>query len=517
MDRRDFLTGSLVLGAGMMFPNIRVVAAEGGILKLRTNLELPQLDPAYYQSATGVLALGIMYPKLMGFKTNTSEWGWQLEDAEEVTQIDPTHVRFKLRDGMRWAGDFGEVTAEDVKFSFERIVDPQLNSPMRPDFGPLTHVDIEDRRTGVLVFSEPFAPLYASALCYGVGHIVCKAATEAMGKKDFFGMKPPASGGPYKFKEWRLNEVTIFEVNQNWNGKKQAFKEVRLYPIPDKSAAEIAFESGAVDFSEIAPTSLQRYKDSPPAGVKFNTYPGPWYMWLGMNTTHPKLSDLRVRQAIQYGINAKQAVDAVYLGFAPIATGPVMQGVLGWREKSLIPPEGDVPKARKLLQEAGVSSLELTLLVRNVATQISICQFIQAQLAQLGINIKINIVESASYKSFGNDKAGPQSKDLQLFIELFSNVPDPYYSLTWFTSKYSGLWNWQRISTPRYDELDLIAMRETNLEKRAQMYYEMQDILDQTGAYRFLTYELLSAAYRDPIKPALRPDGLPRVELFTSV
>jgi peptide/nickel transport system substrate-binding protein len=49
------------------------------------------------------------------------------------------------------------------------------------------------------------------------------------------------------------------------------------------------------------------------------------------------------------------------------------------------------------------------------------------------------------------------------------------------------------------------------------MYYEMQDILDQTGAYRFLTYELLSAAYRDPIKPALRPDGLPRVELFTSV
>lgn len=510
LTRRGFLLQSLVFGGAAAMPGWagRVLAAEDGILKARLFNDINRLDPAIYENAYNVDVMGLIYPKLIGYRPNSDKWEWQLEAAESVEQVDDTHIRFRLKQGMRWSGDFGEITAEDVKYSFERVIDPEIASPVAGDWGPLSHVEVEDSHTGVIVLKEPFQPLWTVALPYGVGHIVCKEAVEAAGGGKF-GMDPPAAfGGPYKLKEWRANEVTILVRNEAWTGEPPAFDEIRLHPIADPQAGEIAFEAGDVDYTQPSAASLQRYKSAPPANASVEDYPALFYVWLGMNMEHPKLSDKRVRQAVQYAINVPLIIEAAYFGVAPMATGIIAPGLPGAREETLVPQAGDAERARALLAEAGVEGLELTLTVRNTATFTTVAQIIQANLQDVGISCNINVLDSGAFWTVGKEDEGDQWKDLQLVLNRFSSLADPYYATQWFTTAQIGEWNWERFSDARFDELHQQAVRETDLEKRSAMYREMQDIMEESGAYRFITHEVNAIMYRSFIKPAVRPDGI---------
>src|SRR3546814_316198 len=201
-----------------------------------------------------------------------------------------------------------------------------------------------------------------------------------------------------------------------------------------------------------------------------------------MNTAHPKLSDKRVRQAVQHAINVPLIIEAAYFGVAPTATGIIAPGLPGHREETLVPPQGDPAKARALLAEAGVSDLELTLTVRNTATFTTIGQIIQANLQDVGIACKLNVLDSGAFWIVGMESEGEQWKDLQLVLNRFSSLADPYYATQWFITDQVGEWNWERFSNDRYDELHQQAVRETDLEKRSAMYREMQDLREESGA-----------------------------------
>ena len=516
MHRRSFILRSLVFGGVAIMPALwphRAHAANGA-LHARIYNDINRLDPAIYENAYNVFVMDMIYPKLIGYKPNSDQWEWQLEAAEKIEQIDDTHIRFHLRDGLRWSGDYGDITAEDVRYSFERAIDPALESPVAGDWGPLSHVEIEDRLTGVIVLDEPFAPIWTIALPYGVGSIVSKAAVEEAGGGRFGMDPPPAYGGPYKLREWRSGEVIILDRNDAWSGQEPAFDEVRLYPIADDQAGEIAFEAGDVDFTQPGPASIQRYRESPPANTTLEEFPALFYVWVGMNMDHPKLQDKRVRQAVQYAINVPLIIDAAYFGVAPAATGMIAPGLPGARPKTLVPPEGDPDRSRKLLAEAGIEGLSLRLAVRNTATMSTIGQIIQANLGDVGIKCDIDLLDSAVFWTIGMESEGDQWKDVQLILNRFSSSPDPYYATQWFTTEQIGDWNWERFSDDRFDELHREAVRETDPEKRDVMYREMQDIMEESGAYRFITHEVNANLYRDFLRPGVRPDGLPLFNHF---
>src|SRR5690625_1915041 len=506
MDRRGFMLRSLVFGGAAALPWWAGQArAENGILRARIYNDINRLDPAIYENAYNVFVMDLIYPKLTGYRPNSGEWDWQLEGAEEIEQIDDTHIRFRLREGLRWSGDFGEVTAEDVKYSFERVIDPALESPVAGDWGPLSHVEVEDSRTGVIVLNEPFQPLWTIALPYGVGHIVCKEAVEAAGGGRFGMQPPPAYGGPHKLREWRSGEVVILERNEACTGEPPAFDEVRLFPIADEQSGEIAFEAGDVEVTQPSPASIERDRTNPPAGARIEDYPALFYVWVGMNMEHPKLEDKRVRQAVQYAINVPLIIEAAYFGVAPPATGIIAPGLPGHRPEALVPPEGDPARARELLAEAGAEGIELRLAVRNTATMSTIGQIIQANLQQVGITCHIDLYDSGVFWTLGMEAEGDQWRNLELVLNRFSSSADPYYATQWFITDQIGEWNWERFSDPRFDELHHAAVRETDLEKRKAMFREMQDIMEESGAYRFITHEVNAILYRDYIKPAVRP------------
>jgi len=518
--RRRFLQGTAAAGLFATTMPISSIAwsADGKrVLRARGRADLDKLDPGFYQNSYNVDVMNCIYSKLIHYKPGR-EWDWELQAAESIEQIDETHIRFKLRPGLMFTGGYGEMTAEDVKFSFERVI--EHDSPVKGDWGPLDRVDVEDKYTGVIVLKEPFQPLWNITLPYGAGHIVSKKAVmEQTGDGGDFGMKPPCFSGPYVLDEWKPNQYALLKKNPDYEGPDTAeFDEIRVLPMQDEKTAQIAYESGDIDYALISLSSLDKYKENPPKDTTIEEYPSLFYVWIGMNMDHPKLKDINVRKAIQWAINVPQILETVYFGRADVATGNIAPGLVGHRDEALIPPEGNLDKAREYLDKAGVDNLELTIDTLNASKWKSIAEIVQAQLGQIGIQLQVNVQDSGSFWTLGMEEEGDRWKDLQLIVNRYSMAPDPYYATQWFTCEQVGVWNWERFCSERFDELNEKAVRASDPDKRAAMYREMQDLMEQSGAYRFLTHEATPIMYRDSkTEAAMRPDGNPLYRYFRSV
>ncbi len=111
--------------------------------------------------------------------------------------------------------------------------------------------------------------------------------------------------------------------------------------------------------------------------------------------------------------------------------------------------------AKELLTEAGYpNGLTLTLDILSKSTYNTIAQVIQANLAQAGIRVQINIHESGAFWVLGSEKDRDRWKDLQLILNRYSSVPDPSYYTRWYLQNQVGIWNWERFRSDEYDELD---------------------------------------------------------------
>jgi len=496
LPRRRFLQGTAGVGLAALMPiTTKVWSSEGRMLRVRSYGDLDTLDPGFYQNAFNVDVMNCIYSKLVRYAPGR-EWGWELEAAESIEQVDETHIRFRLRPGIMFTGGYGEMTAEDVKFSFERVI--EHDSPIKGDWAALDHVEIEDTYTGVIVLSNPFQPLWNITLPYGAGHIVSKKAVmDQTGDGGSFGMEPPCFSGPYKLERWRASQYTHLVRNPDYNGpEKPGFDEVRVIPISDERSGQIAYESGDVDYTAISLSSLNDYRNRLPKNTAIEEYPSLYYVWLGMNLDHPNLQDINLRRAVQWAINIDQIIDTVYFGEAERATGNIAPGLVGHREQAMIPPTGDLDRARAYLREAGAERVKLTIDTQNDSTWRSMAEVIQAQLGQIGIEVQINVHDSGAFWSLGFEEDGDRWKDIQLIINRFSMAPDPYYATQWFTCEQVGVWNWERFCNERFDELNEKAVQEGDPDKRAEMYREMQELMEESGAYRFIIHEGEPIMYR---------------------
>ena len=515
-DRRHFLQISGALGlaaAGGAIP--RIVYAQGRkILKVRTYADMRSLDPAHSIGIVDEEIHSSIYSKLIQYKPGR-EWGWALDAAESVEQVDDTHIKFKLRQGVMFTNGYGEMSAEDVKYSFERILDDTVESTNKPDWGSLKEVIVDGKYEGTIVFGAPYPPAWSIAMPYIVGNIVCKQAwEEAGGKVD---TTTPCASGPYMHEEWQPKQKTILVRNPDWHGGTAAFDEIHILPIDDENTAQIAFESGDIDYTRLPLSSVGNLKTSPPAAATIEEYPSLYYVWVGMNVENEVTSNRNLRKAIQHCIDVPSILQASYFGVADAATGIIAPGLTGHRAKSMVPPQANIAKAKEYLAAAGMESgATVTLDVLNKATNVTTAQVIQATCAQAGITVEVNMHESGAFWSLGDASAGERYKDIQLILNRYSMGPDPSYATAWFVSEQKGIWNWERFSNAEFDKLEAAAKANSDQASRDRMYQQMQDMMEESGAYRFITHEATPVIYRNTIKPAFRPDGLPMLRHFDS-
>jgi peptide/nickel transport system substrate-binding protein len=479
-----------------------VLAAEGGLLKVRMESDIQVLDPGYMIGGTEQTIQYACLPRLaIPVKDANGEWAWVPSDyVEKIAQTDPTHITFTLKPGFMWSNGAGELTTDDVKFSFERM----LKSDWASRWPTLEKVDVEDKYNGVIVLKSPFAATFLMGVASESGTIVAKAATEKL-KDGKFTTELPAQCGPYMMTEWTPKQKVVLKANPDWKGAKPAFGEVHFINIEDTSAAELAFEAGEVAITNILPATAARYQKQPPAGTKLTTLAGPFYTWIGMNTQHEKLKDIRVRKAIQRAIDVDSILEAAYGGTAPLAHGIVPVGVVGHRTESKYSfnPE----EAKALLKEAGVSDLSLEFKTLNEAYRVTAAQIVQANLADVGIKLDIIPLDSGPFWNLGLESKGEDWKSLQLWWMRFRTSPDPSDSVQWFIKSQVGVWNWERWSDPEFEELWTKGLAEPDNAKRKGLYVRMQEIMEDTGAYVWITHDPLSYAHSDKLVPDFETGG----------
>ena len=347
INRRRFMQGMGLGALALTGAGIPKVSWGSGpkVLKVRDYLDMSSWDPGLATSLAEENMYGPLMNKLTYYKPGTN-WGWEKDAAASIKLVDPTHIAFQLKPGIMFSNGFGEMTAEDVKISFERIIDPALSSPQKDDWGSLDHVKVNGKYAGEIVLTKPFEPMWMTTLPYIAGNILSKKGLESAGKN--YGTAPPCFSGPYALKEWKPKQHSILTPNPVWKGPKQEFDEIQVYPIEDEKSAEMAFEAGDVDFTRISMSSYARYKKNPPKNSSVAIFPSLYNHWLGMNVDNPKLQNKKLRQAIQMAVDVPAIMDAAYSGVAEPSTGFVCPGFVGHREKSLIPPGGNIALAKKV-------------------------------------------------------------------------------------------------------------------------------------------------------------------------
>ena len=508
--RRGFLAGTAAIGAAGTLPGITGRAfAQGRVLNVRADEDADLLDPGYMSGGIEIEVQKQVLPILADYTiAEDGTFGWQPSwFVKKLEQVDETNIEFELQDFLEWSGGYGPVTANDVKYSFERMKGTDWSGY----FDAMDHVEVTGERTGVVVLSQPFAPFVMITLAHGPGVILSEAAMKEVGEK--FTTEIPATAGPYTY-EAIPGQRIIFKLDPNWKGPKPDFPEVVAHVISEDKAAELGFEAGEIDVTELSADSLVRYRENMPPESEI-TIPGALqYMWLGMNTQHPKLQDINVRRAIQHAVAVDDILQGAYGGATEKSFGIICPGLIGKRDATKFYTY-DPEKAQKLLAEAGVEGLELTLRTLNTQERLLAAQIIQANLQQIGIKTEIIPLDGGPFWEMGAEAAGDTWKELELWLMRFGTQPDPYEAAQWFVSDQVGVWNWERWTNEEYDKLYEEGLSTTDPAKRAEIYLRMQDIMEETGAYVWINHEPEAFIHRADVQIYSSPSAELNYRLFT--
>ncbi len=474
-------------------------AAASKVLKVRITGDITNMDTA---NVTGKEEDTIDRAVMEGLFRYSADGKLEPQLAETYTvSPDGLTVDFTLRKGVKWQRGYGELTMDDVKFSYERFL-AEPKPAYADDFAQLDHVEIVDPYTGKLVFKQPQATLWTSVLPMTSGLIVSKKFYEEAGpekiKTDIVGT------GPYVFASWTPKQSVVLKRNPDYWGTQPYYDEIDLIPVDDDKAAEVAIQAGELDFTSISLASMDRFQAD--SNFTVNVAPATQYKWIGMNVESPKLKDINVREAIRLGIDVPSILAAAYNNKAQRANALIQpEGAVGfWTDAPVY--ERDVAKAKEFLSKAGLTSLDLTLTYESTDEFTTWAQIIQENLKEVGINITLNPLDSSSFWDLGS---GGKDKSLELFALYYSSVvPDPAWSTQWFTCAQVDLWNWMRWCSKEFDDLHQQGITTIDPAKRAPIYIQMQELWDKAAISLFVADTPQVYVSQKNVKAVIYPGGL---------
>lgn len=382
--------------------------------------------------------------------------------AESWKSIDERTTQFNLRKGVKFHnGD--ELKAEDVKYSFERMMNSPRISFVLP---PIERVDVVDDYTVNIVTKMPFGPLMAH-----LSHPALGIVNKKLLEKDLESFKAhPIGTGPYKFSSWQAGDKVTLTRNDEYFLDSAKFEKLIVRNIVEATSRTIALETGEVDIAiSVNAVDEETIKKNPKLSLL--TKPSISYSYIGMNTQKDKFQDKRVRKAINYAIDKQAIVDVVLNGSGKVATSPIASAVFGFTDK--IKSYGyDVEKAKELMKEAGYENgFSATIFTLGGEADKQTAEIIQANLKEIGIDLAINVTESSAYWDL-TDKGIHD-----MFLGSWGCVTgDADYGLfaVYHSSAKGGAGNRTFYSNLEVDKLLEMAKNETNQEKRKEIYEDIQ-------------------------------------------
>jgi peptide/nickel transport system substrate-binding protein len=362
----------------------------GGTLTIIQPRDAQDFDPIIDPGAEGIYILEQVMEGLMRINADQSI-GPGLASRWKVSK-DQLTWRFTLRKGVTFSnGD--PFNADAVLFSFERLMD--VDGPA--SFSALYDANIEsvdkvDDYHVNIVMKHPWPafPIYAST---NHTKIVNPRQVKEAGK-DYGYSELPIGTGPFKFESWNKDQQAVLVRNPDyWQKGRPKLDEIVYKTVPDATAATLQLTSGEADvLQDPAVDQVPQLRDNPDVEVMAPGGGGQYV--IVFNMSKPPFDDARVRLAFELGINSQQIVDSVFHGTAEVPHGFFPKWFWGHDADFSVPY--DPERAKQLLAEAGYSSskpLSFSFMVYNTPPYTDVGQLIQAQLAKIGVQVKVRPFE----------------------------------------------------------------------------------------------------------------------------
>jgi peptide/nickel transport system substrate-binding protein len=333
-----------------------------------------------------------VYSTLMALDPDAKPYP-ELAESYEVSD-DGLQYTFKLRPDVTFHnGD--ELTAEDVKFSFDRLRAKDSGYSYGSQVETIASVDVVDKHTVTFKLSRRTGP-FLVYMAFPGSSIVPKKLVESGHDLN----ATPVGSGPFKFVSYEPRSAIKFERNPHYFQEGKPYFDAMEYRIiPDVTALTSAVTSGEVNFSnEIPPKDWASLTTAP--NLKTQTLEGSRYYWLLPNSTAQPLDNPKVRQAIGLALDRKALVAGGFFGQAtPILGGVIPEWNWAHSDAKFFGERAEAAKAKALLAEAGVpNGFETSMTIASsFPAMVAMAPIIQANLAAVGIKAEIKTMEIPRY------------------------------------------------------------------------------------------------------------------------
>lgn len=455
----------------------------------------PTLFNGYYSSDTASSNIeGFIFDALLGSDTSFEN---TLSMAESWEQSDDFMVNtFVLKDGLKFH-DGQPVTAEDVVFSLSIPLHPDYDGPRRGYFERIESIEATDEKTIVITLNG-IDPTIHIAFGFPIlpKHILGDVPVADLGEHEF-NTKNPIGSGPFKFDKWEDGQYVRVVAFDDYHEGRPYLDSITYRIIPDADALLTALATGDIHYYTVPASDYETVLEWEANGqLKIESGLALSYTFLGYNLRNDLFKDKSVRQAITHAIDREAIVASVMNGDGEVAHVP--ESPLSWAyDENVTKFEYDVEKAKSMLADAGWTAGSDGILEKdgkrfsfslktNQGNKIreDIAVVVQEQLAQIGIEVKPEIMEWSAFLADVNPPAW--NFDAIILGWALSTDPDP---TAIFHSKEieEGL-NFVAYSNPEADALMDKNMQTMDRDERAEFIKQAKGLIAEDQPYTFLYY-----------------------------
>ncbi len=470
---------------------------------------ITSLDPAFAKSQNNIWAVNHIFSTLLRLNDSLSlipgiARDWSISD-------DGCTYTFFLRDDVSFhpsecfQNDLERrVTAQDVVYSFNRLLDTTLNAPGSWIFANRVNrsnaFSAPNDTTFILQLLSPFAPL-PSLLTMQYCSIVPEEVVVCQGS-DFY--RNPIGSGPFVFKKWVENQGLFLVRNEDYYGwidrETSNLKGIRTSFIGERSITFLELVNGRVDFFSGLESSFINTALSPDGQLRasfrdqINFIKSPYlnFEYLGINPqapgAHPLLRQRVFRQALNYGIDRELMLRSLRNGIGvPADAGVITRGLPSYNPEIVRGYEFDRFRARQILAQLDPEYFEIPLTIHTSKDYLDLTTYIAKQWEYLGLDVAIEVMESAVLRN------AMRTGEVGLFrASWIADYPDGESFLSMFYSQNPAPPNYTRYANSSFDDRYRAALVETDTERKISLYQKMDQILVDDAPVIFLFYDEIS-------------------------
>ncbi|MGQ0569624.1 MAG: ABC transporter substrate-binding protein [Armatimonadota bacterium] len=428
-----------------------------------------------------------IYSQLVTHKPGTlTEVAPDLAERWTVSQ-DGTVYTFFLRAGVKWHEGFGELSAQDVKYSWERILDPNTRAVSNTDLRPVKSIDVVDPRTVRVTLDAPSPGWLTSVANSAFTAIVNRRAVEERGASHCI---RPIGTGPYRVVRAEPRGGVVLAAHEEYFGSRPPIDDVEFRVIPEEAVSVLALRSGDIDMMivrEYANIALLGRVANVAVNADAKSASSTYMLWL--NNTRKPFTDVRVRRAMIHALDRKTMVVKVTETLSTrVAHSAVPPTLFGFTED--IPKyEFDRARARQLLREAGFpNGFKTSVIALNTAYHPAAVTIAQAMWKQVGVDVEINLMDQPAIRP--RQRTG----DFDITISDPTNA-EVSQTLQWFDPRNVPGQNLALYKGRGLDRLIDAQARETDPQKRAAILKRIQQQIasDAPGVPLWNTIQVTAA------------------------